>query len=306
MRSSETKSLENGSVHAERSLGRHSAQNEAPGLYIVATPIGNARDITLRALDVLNACDLIAAEDTRVTAKLLAIHGISKPLTAYNDHNAVRERPRLLARLSAGARVALVSDAGTPLVSDPGYKLVREMLAKGLSVHAIPGPSAALTALTLAGLPTDRFLFAGFLPAKQGERRRALEELRDIVASLIFFESPRRIAETLADMHAVLGERDAAVARELTKLHEEFRRGSLASLVSEFETQSAPKGEITIILGPPGTIEPNFSKADVMLKKAMAHMPLSAAADLIAAALDLPKRAVYERALNLKRADEAR
>ena len=213
MQSSETKSSESGRKRAENSLARHNAQNEATGLYIVATPIGNARDITLRALDVLGSCDLIAAEDTRVTAKLLAIYGISKPLTPYNDHNAARERPRLLARLAGGARVALVSDAGTPLISDPGYKLVREALAKGLSVHAVPGPSAALTALTLAGLPTDRFLFAGFLPAKQGERRRTLEEICGVTASLIFFESSRRIAEALADLHSVLGDRHAAVTR---------------------------------------------------------------------------------------------
>jgi 16S rRNA (cytidine1402-2'-O)-methyltransferase len=306
MQSSETKSSESGRIRAERYLARHNAQNEATGLYIVATPIGNARDITLRALDVLGSCDLIAAEDTRVTAKLLAIHGISKPLTAYNDHNAARERPRLLARLAGGARVALVSDAGTPLISDPGYKLVREALAEGLNVQAIPGPSAALTALTLAGLPTNRFLFAGFLPARQGERRRTLEELRNVTASLIFFESPRRIAEALADLHSVLGDRHAAVTRELTKLHEEVRRGTLASLVAEFATQPPPKGEITIVVAPATAPAPDLAMADALLEKAMAYMPLSAAADLISAALDFPKRAVYERALNLKRNNEMR
>jgi 16S rRNA (cytidine1402-2'-O)-methyltransferase len=304
MQASQTKSSEGGGTRAGSSLARHNAQNEAAGLYIVATPIGNARDITLRALDVLGACDLIAAEDTRVTAKLLTIHGISKPLIAYNDHNAARERPRLLSRLAAGARVSLVSDAGTPLVSDPGYKLVRETLAKGLNVFAIPGPSAALTAFTLAGLPTNRFLFAGFLPARQAERRRALEQVRGVAASLIFFESPRRIAETLADMYLILGDRDAAVTRELTKLHEEIRRNDLASLASEFAAQPPPKGEITIVVGPATASEPDFGKADALLAKAMAHMPLSAAAELISAALDLPKRAVYERALDLKRANE--
>jgi 16S rRNA (cytidine1402-2'-O)-methyltransferase len=305
MQASQTKSSEGGGTRAESSLARHNAQNEAAGLYIVATPIGNARDITLRALDVLGACDLIAAEDTRVTAKLLAIHGISKPLTAYNDHNAGRERPRLLTRLATGARVSLVSDAGTPLVSDPGYKLVCEALAQGLAVHAIPGPSAALTALTVSGLPTNRFLFVGFLPSRQGERRRALEKVRDVAASLIFFESPRRLAETLDDMHSILGDRDAAVTRELTKLHEEVRRGSLVSLTSEFARQSPPKGEVTLVVGPAAAPEPDFGKADALLGKAMAHMPLSAAAELISAALDLPKRAVYERALKIKSADAA-
>jgi 16S rRNA (cytidine1402-2'-O)-methyltransferase len=300
------KSSENDRKRAEPSLARHNAQNEAAGLYIVATPIGNARDMTLRALDVLNACDLIAAEDTRVSAKLLAIHGISKPLTAYNDHNATRERPRLLARLASGARVALVSDAGTPLISDPGYKLVREALAQGLAVHAIPGASAALTALTLAGLPTDRFLFAGFLPARVGERKRMLGEVSGVNASLIFFESAQRLGESLADMQEILGNRNACVARELTKLHEEIRRDDLASLAAGFAARSPPKGEITIVVGPPLAPEPDYAKADSLLGAAMAHMPLSAAAELIADALDLPKRAIYERALNRKRADEAR
>ena len=300
MQSSKTKSSESGGKRAENNLARHNAPSEAAGLYIVATPIGNARDITLRGLDVLGSCDLIAAEDTRVTAKLMAIYGISKPLTPYNDHNAARERPRLLARVAGGARLALVSDAGTPLISDPGYKLVREALAKGLSVHAIPGPSAALTALTLAGLPTNRFLFAGFLPSKQGERRRTLEEVRGVAASLIFFEAGRRIAEALADMHSVLGDRDVAVARELTKLHEEVRRGSLGSLASEFATQPPPKGEITVVVAPPIASAPDVGRADALLEKALAYMPLSAAADLISTALDFPKRAVYERALSLK------
>ncbi|MFL6690613.1 MAG: 16S rRNA (cytidine(1402)-2'-O)-methyltransferase [Alphaproteobacteria bacterium] len=306
MRSSEMKSSEGGRKHAERSLARHNAQNEAAGLYIVATPIGNARDITLRALDVLNACDLIAAEDTRVTAKLLAIHGISKPLTPYNDHNAARERSRLISRLTEGARIALLSDAGTPLISDPGYKLVREALAQGVAVHAIPGPSAALTGLTLAGLPTDRFYFAGFLPAKQGERRRALEAARSVNSTLIFFESPRRTAETLADMRDILGERNATVARELTKIHEDVRRGNLGILASEFAARSPPKGEITIVVAPPLAPEIDFAKADLLLQKAMIHMPLSAAAELIATALDLPKRATYERALSLKATNDAR
>jgi 16S rRNA (cytidine1402-2'-O)-methyltransferase len=296
--SSKTQSLQPG-AERERSFVPDHAQNEA-GLYVVSTPIGNARDITLRALEVLKSCDLIAAEDTRVTAKLLAIHGISKPLTPYNDHNAARERPRLLSRIRGGARVVLVSDAGTPLISDPGYKLVREAVTEGLPVQAIPGPSAMMTALTLAGLPTDRFFFAGFLPSKSGERTRALTELRSIPATLVLFESAQRLAETLSHMQEILGNRAAAVARELTKLHEELRRGDLSALAAEYSKQPAPKGEITIVVGPPTEIAPDFEKADRLLAKALPHMPLSAASDLIAEALAIPKRAVYKRALALK------
>ncbi len=272
----------------------------APGLYVTATPIGNARDITLRALDVLSSCDGIAAEDTRVTAKLLAIHGIKRPLTAYNDHNGARERPRLLAQLQAGARIALVSDAGTPLVSDPGYRLVTEALALGIAVHAIPGASAPLTALAKAGLPTDRFLFAGFAAHKSGERRGLFEELRDVRATLIFFESPQRLADSLADMEAVFGARPAAVARELTKLFEEVRRGSLAELAAHYHEAGAPKGEVTVLVGPAMKTEADWTKADALLKQALSFMPVRAASDLLAEALGLPRRALYDRALELK------
>ncbi len=271
----------------------------AAGLYVTATPIGNARDVTLRALDVLEEADLIAAEDTRVTSKLLAIFGIAKPLTAYNDHNAARERPRLLSRLKDGARVVLVSDAGTPLVSDPGYKLVREALAAGIQVHAIPGASAPLTALALAGLPTDRFFFAGFLSAKQGERRHALEELKSIRASLIFFEAPQRLAESLKDMAEILGPRPAAVARELTKLHEEVRRGDLTSLVHAY-ADAPPRGEITLVVGPAAEPEIDYSRVDLALDKALLFMPLRAAVDLVAEMLQAPRREVYTRALARK------
>lgn len=276
----------------------------APGLYVTATPIGNARDISLRALDVLRGADAIAAEDTRVTAKLLAIYGISKPLMSYNDHNAARERPKLLARLRDGARLAFVSDAGTPLVSDPGFKLVRDALAEDLPVHAIPGASAPLAALALAGLPTDRFLFAGFLPAKQGERRTMLEELKGLRASLIFFESPQRLAQSLADMTDILGDRPAAVGRELTKLHEEMRRGRLASLAAHYAKSGAPKGEVTLVAGPPEDEAADMSRADHLLERALAFMPVRAAADLVAEALGLPRRAVYGRALALKKAHD--
>jgi len=278
--------------------GRCESQNPlAPGLYVTATPIGNARDLTLRALDVLKACDAIAAEDTRVSAKLLAIYGISKPLLAYNDHNAARERPRLLSRLRQGARIALISDAGTPLVSDPGFKLVREALAQGLPVHAVPGASATLAALALGGLPTDRFMFVGFLPAKSGERKTALAELRAVRATLIFFESGPRLAESLADMASVLGNRDCAVARELTKLHEEVRRGPLGDLAAAYALSDRPRGEITVLVGPPKDGEPDFASADDLLDKALVFMPVRAAADLVAQALDLPRRAIYARAL---------
>lgn len=270
------------------------------GLYVVATPIGNARDVTLRALDVLDGVDLIAAEDTRVTSKLLTIFAISKPLIAYNDHNGPRERPRLLAKLRQGARIALVSDAGTPLVSDPGYKLVREALAEDIPVYAMPGASAPLTALALAGLPTDRFLFAGFLPPKSGERRTVLAELKSLRATLIFFEAPQRLTETLADLAAVLGARPAAVTRELTKLHEEVRRGTLPELAAKYAAEDPPRGEITLAVGPAGEAETDFGLVDAALAKALEFMPLRAAVDLVSEMLKAPRREVYAWALEKK------
>ena len=302
--SSAKRSLQSAAGAGERSLPDENAQNHAPGLYVIATPIGNARDITLRALDMLKACDVIAAEDTRVTAKLLAIHGISRPLIAYNDHNAVRERPRLLSRLRKGERVALVSDAGTPLVSDPGYKLVRDAAAEGLPVYPIPGASALLTALTVAGLPTDRFLFAGFLPAKSGPRRQALKDLRNVASSLILFESPNRLSETLADLHELLGNRTAVVARELTKFHEEVRRGELGLLMREFAALPPPRGEITLVIAPPIDAGPDFSKAEGLLAKMAPYMSVSDIAEALSEAFDLPRRAVYERALAMKNGDD--
>ncbi len=280
---------------------RKSGGNElTPGLYVTATPIGNARDVTLRALDVLEGADLIAAEDTRVTAKLLAIYAIAKPVIAYNDHNAPQERPKLLRRLRDGARVALVSDAGTPLVSDPGFKLVREALAAGVAVHAVPGASAPLAGLALAGLPTDRFFFAGFLPPKAGERRGILEELKGVRTTLIFFEAPQRLADSLADMAAVFGARPAVVARELTKLHEEARRGTLAELAAAYAAEDRPRGEITLLVGPPGETEVDFSRVDSALDRALAFMPVRAAVDLVAEMLSAPRREVYARALAKK------
>jgi 16S rRNA (cytidine1402-2'-O)-methyltransferase len=272
----------------------------AAGLYILATPIGNARDISLRALEILRSCDVIAAEDTRVTAKLLAIHGISRPLIAYNDHNGQQMRPRILARLEKGERVVLVSDAGTPLVSDPGYKLVREAIAAGASIVALPGPSAVLAALTLSGLPSDRFLFAGFLPSKSGERKTALEELKSIRATLVFFESAQRLDESLTAMAESLGDRPAAMARELTKLHEEVRRGSLRELAAHYQKAGAPKGEVTLLVAPPLQAAPDSARIDAALEAALAFMPVKAAADLIAGLTGSSRKQIYARALELK------
>lgn len=279
---------------------RPKSQNDLePGLFVTATPIGNARDITLRALDVLRHCDAILTEDTRVTAKLLAIHAISRPLLTYNDHNAARMRPTILARLAAGERLALVSDAGMPLVSDPGYKLVREALAAGEKVHVVPGASAVLAALAISGLPTDRFLFAGFLPAGSSARRSVLEELKPLRSSLVFFESPRRLGETLRDMQDVFGARPAAIVRELTKLHEEVYRDDITHLASRF-AHEAPRGEITIVVGPAGQKAPDLERLDGLLDKALAFMPVRAAADLLSEALGVPRRTAYSRALNRK------
>jgi len=272
----------------------------AAGLYILATPIGNAADISLRALETLRACDVIAAEDTRVTSKLLAIHGISRPLIPYNDHNGPQMRPKILARLERGERVVLVSDAGTPLVSDPGYKLVREAIAAGASIIALPGPSAVLTALTLSGLPSDRFLFAGFLSARPGERKAALEEVKGVGATLIFFESAQRLAESLTAMAQVLGDRQAVVARELTKLHEEVRRGSMTELAAHYEKSGAPKGEVTLLIAGPQESAPDSGKIDAALKAALVFMPVKAAADLIAGLTDGSRKQIYARALELK------
>jgi 16S rRNA (cytidine1402-2'-O)-methyltransferase len=271
----------------------------AAGLYLVATPIGNAEDITLRALKTLGAADVIVCEDTRVTAKLLARHGIERPLLAYHEHNAERMRPLLLERLRRGERVALVSDAGTPLVSDPGFKLVRAALAESLPVTTLPGPSAALAALVLSGLPSDRFFFAGFLPPKAGARRRALAELEAVKATLVFFESAPRLADALADMAAVLGKRPAAVARELTKLYEEVRRGELAELAAHYQAAGPPRGELVVVVAPPGENAPALSEEalDRQLIAALDTMSIRDASAAVAAATGKPRREVYARAL---------
>ena len=269
------------------------------GLVIVATPIGNAEDITQRALATLRAADVIACEDTRTTGALMARYGIGTTLLAYHEHNAARMRPLLLQRLQRGESVALVADAGTPLVSDPGYKLVRAAVEAGIPVTTTPGPSAALAALVVAGLPTDRFLFAGFLPPRSSARRTALAELTNLKASLIFFESPGRLAEALADMVAVLGERDAAVARELTKLYEEVRRGTLAELQAHYATAEQPKGEIVVVVGPPTRIEATDAAIDGALRDALKTVSLRDAVAAVAEATGEPRRRVYGRALAL-------
>ena len=284
----------------EEIAGHDSAPELAPGLYVTATPIGNAADITVRALTVLKHCDAIVAEDTRVTSRLLSLYGISRPLSVYNDHNAAAMRPKLLERLQAGARLALVSDAGTPLISDPGYKLVREARALGLAVFPVPGPSAVLAALTASALPSDRFLFAGFLPPKSGERRSALAKLKALAATLIFFESAQRLGDCLADMSAVFGEREAVVARELTKLHEEVVRATLSELAAKYAT-AAPRGEIVVLVSPASEEErPDSARIDSLLVQVLPFMPVKAAAALVADATGSSKRDAYLRALTLK------
>jgi 16S rRNA (cytidine1402-2'-O)-methyltransferase len=260
------------------------------------------RDITLRALDVLATADVIACEDTRVTGKLMMLLGLSAPLVAYHEHNAERVEPQLLARMQAGEVVALVSDAGTPLVSDPGWRLVRACIERKMAVTALPGASAALTALQLSGLPADRFLFAGFLSARGAARRTALKELEAIPATLVFYESPHRLAESLADMAAVLGNRDAAVARELTKMYEEVIRGPLLDLSTRYG-EHAPKGEIVVVVAPPGEMEPPSPEdIDERLRVAVADgVSVKDAAALIAAETGFPRREIYARALRLFR-----
>ncbi len=270
----------------------------AAGLYIVATPIGNAGDITARALDVLGDVDIVACEDTRVTGKLLAMHGAHAGLTPYHEHNAARARPALIDRMVNGQAVALVADAGTPLVSDPGYKLVVDTIAAGLAVLAVPGASAPIAALTVSGLPSDRFLFAGFLPPRQAARRKALAELATVGATLVLLESPRRLAAALADMAEVLGARPAAVARELTKLFEEVRRGTLAELASHYRASGAPKGEIVVVVGPPTAVIDDDA-LDARLHAALARLSVRDAASSVALATGVSRRRLYARALEL-------
>jgi 16S rRNA (cytidine1402-2'-O)-methyltransferase len=271
-----------------------------PGLHIVATPIGNLGDISLRALAALAGADLIACEDTRVTRKLLDRYGIRTPLTPYHDHNAAEARPKLLRRLGEGVALVLVSDAGTPLVSDPGYKLVRAAQEAGHGITTLPGPSAVLAALAVAGLPTDQFFFAGFLPPKQTARRARIAELARIPATLVMFETGPRVAATLADLAAGLGhKREAALCRELTKLHEEVRRSGLKTLAEDYVSEE-PRGEIVLVIGPPPAAEqPSAEETDKLLRSALARTSLKAAVAEVAAATGLPRRQIYQRALAL-------
>lgn len=272
-----------------------------PALYLVATPIGNLADITIRALETLAAADVLACEDTRVSRVLLERYGIRRRTTAYHEHNAAEAGPKLIAALEEGKSVALISDAGTPLVSDPGYRLVGEALERGLRVVPIPGPSAALAALTVSGLPSDAFLFAGFLPVKAGQKRARLQQWQAVPATLIFFESPRRLVETLEAMAQVLGaERQAAICRELTKTFEEARHGSLQELAAHYAAADTPKGEVVICVGPPADGEAAPADVDALLIGLAAEMPASRAAAEAARMTGQPKQELYRRLLALK------
>lgn len=271
----------------------------APGLHIVATPIGNLADVTLRALRTLAAADIVACEDTRVTRVLLERYGIGRSLFTYHEHNAAEQRPKLLAALAEGRSIALVSDAGTPLLSDPGYRLVQEAAEAGHAIVPIPGASALLAGLVAAGLPTDAFFFAGFLPPKEAGRRKRLAELAAVPGTLVFYESPHRLGAALADMAAVLGDRPAVVARELTKLYETVRRGPLSALAAAF-LKAPPKGEIVVLVGPPIKAVPDSETVDGLLRRLLAAGSVKSAAEEAAAATGLPKRDLYQRALALR------
>ena len=277
------------------------AAKAEPGLYLVATPIGNLGDITLRALEVLAGVDIVTCEDTRVTRKLMDRYGIETPLTPYHEHNATEARPRLLARLADGQAIALVSDAGTPLISDPGYKLVRAACEAGHIVNALPGPSSVLAALSVAGLPTDRFFFEGFLPAKQAPRQKRVAELANIPATMVLFESGSRLAATLTDLAATFGKRAAATCRELTKLHEEIRRGDLETLARDYAAGAESRGEFVIVVAPPADDHGISDNVDELLRQALRRVSVKDAVGEVAVATGRPRREVYQRALILAR-----
>ena len=277
------------------------AAKAEPGLYLVATPIGNLGDITLRALEVLAGADVIACEDTRVTRKLIERYGITTPLTAYHEHNAAEARPKLLARLAGDQAIALVSDAGTPLISDPGYKLVRAACEAGHPVTALPGPSSVLAALSVAGLPTDRFFFEGFLPPKQAARQKRAAVLANIPSTLVMFESGPRVAAMLADLAAAFGKRTAAVCRELTKLHEEVKRGDLETIAHEYTAGAETRGEFVIVVAPPAEEEEISDNVDELLRQALRRVSVKDAVGEVALVTGRPRREVYQRALNLSR-----
>lgn len=271
-----------------------------PGLYIVSTPIGNLRDITLRALDVLAGAEEVLAEDTRVAGKLMSAYGLKPRLSPYHDHNGAARRPELIKRLQDGAIIALISDAGTPLVSDPGWKLAHDAVAAGIKVIPVPGASAMLAGLVASGLPSDKFMFAGFLPPKSAARRAALKSLKAVPATLIFYESGPRLASTIEDMAEELGDRDVVIARELTKLFEETRHGKLSDMARHYAEKGPPKGEIVVLVGPPQAVDVTPEQIDAALRDALADQPTKSAANAVAEALGLPKREVYQRALQLK------
>lgn len=276
----------------------------ARGLYLVATPIGNAQDITLRAIEVLRSCDRIYCEDTRVSKPFLSRFEVTTPLDIYQEHNAGAVRPKILKQLSDGARIALISDAGTPLVSDPGYKLVDEAIEQGTRIFPLPGASAVLAALQASGLPSDRFLFAGFLPPRTEARKRELDKLSDVGATLIFFESAKRLLAALKDIEEVMGPRRVAVARELTKKFEEFVRGSPASVRAELESRAAIKGEVTLVIDRLRTEdlsdEVRWTIADAALRERLAEVSVKDAVAEIAVRFALPRRQVYARALAVR------
>lgn len=275
------------------------------GLYLVSTPIGTASDITLRALDILANADVLAAEDTRNTRKLMDIHGVKlnkRPLLPYHDHNGPAQRPRLLAAIKEGKSVAYVSDAGTPLIADPGYRLAAEAIGEGLPVTSAPGASALLAALAVAGLPTDRFLFAGFPPVKAVAKAKFLAEFTAVPATLVFYESPRRLADCLSAMVAAYGgDRKVAVCRELTKKFEEVRRGTLAELAAQYAEESAPKGEVVVVVGPPIATDASEQDIDTALNAALKIQSVKDAAKEVSEALGLPRKQLYARALELTR-----
>ncbi|MEN8893235.1 16S rRNA (cytidine(1402)-2'-O)-methyltransferase [Planktotalea arctica] len=276
------------------------------GLYFVATPIGTARDITLRALDIFASADVLAAEDTRSLRRLMDIHGIAlgdRPLLSYHDHNGARVRPKLMQYLAEGRSIAYASEAGTPLIADPGYDLSKEVAEQGYLVTSAPGPTAVATALTLAGLPTDKFLFAGFLPNSKAARISAIEALRDVPATLVFYESPKRIGAMLADCAATLGDRRAAMCRELTKKFEEIRRGTLNELCLSVK-DAPPKGEIVVVIDRAGQSVVNVSDLEADLRDALGRMSVRDASEMVAGAHGMARRKVYQMALGLDRADE--
>lgn len=277
------------------------AQPLDPGLYIVATPIGNLRDITLRAIDTLAQADEVLAEDTRVARRLLDAHNIRAKLSPYHDHNGAKRRPEILGKLEDGAAIALISDAGTPLVSDPGWKLSREALEAGHRVYPLPGASALLAGLVASGLPSDRFMFCGFLPAKTSARKKAAAEFTRVPGTLVFYETGPRLADSLSDLAETLGDtRDAAVARELTKLFEETRRGTLGELARHYGEAGGPKGEIVLLVGPPEETSLSEEDLDVILIDALQTQSVKQAAAAISTKYGLAKRDVYQRALALK------